>query len=73
VCERDDQDVASPYCAKLLINDTLVASGRGVDEITAFFRLADTVHAQGLSDGSVLFMTTLTRDWSEYKRRTTER
>jgi hypothetical protein len=64
VCERDDRDPAAPFQATLLIGDEPVASARGVDEVTAFARLAEAVAA----DGRVLGMVRLMRRWRESGR-----
>jgi hypothetical protein len=61
VCERDDRDPAAPSHASLLIGDEPVASARGVDEVSAFARLAEDVGA----DGRVLGMVGLMRRWRE--------
>ena len=73
VCERDNQDAASPFCAKLLIKDDQVASARGIDEMTAFANLIETLHARGIAEGRALGFEALMRAWSEYKRRSTDR
>jgi len=66
VCQRDDLDAPSPYCAKLLIDDEPVASARGVNEVTAFARLAEMVDTQDIAGagGGVLGMIALMRRWS---------
>jgi hypothetical protein len=73
VCERDNLDTASPYCARLLIDDKTVVSARGTDELTAFVRLTETIHAQGIKEGGVLALVALMRGWGQHKRSSTER
>jgi hypothetical protein len=64
VCERDGRDAARPFHAQLLIGDVQVASARGVDEVTAFARLAEAVAA----DGRVLGLVGLLRRWRGSER-----
>ena len=73
VCERDNQDAASPYCARLLVDDKTVVSARGADELTAFIRLSETIHTQGINEGGVLAFVALMRQWGQYKGGSTER
>ena len=55
-CERDDNDAAAPFFATLMIGEQLIASGHGVDEVTAYAALVDDLDRQGIADGSVLGM-----------------
>jgi hypothetical protein len=61
VCERDDNEPDSPFCAKLLIGEEVIASGRGVDEVAAYGALVAALDRQGIRDGNVLGMHDLMR------------
>ena len=61
ICERDEKDLAEPFCARLTIGDELIASGRGVDEVMAYAALVNTLDRQGITDGHVLGMQALMR------------
>jgi hypothetical protein len=49
------------FCATLLIDDEPIASGRGVDEVSAYAALVEALSLKGIVDGSVLGMQGLMR------------
>ena len=60
-CERDDEDPAAPFIAMLKINDEVIASGRGADEVAAYAALVNALDQNGIADGHVLGMQDLMR------------
>ena len=60
-CERDSDNLSAPFCATLLIDDEPIASGRGVDEVSAYAALVEALSLKGIVDGSVLGMQALMR------------
>jgi hypothetical protein len=61
MCKRDSNNPSAPFCATLLIDDEPIASGRGVDEVSAYAALVEALSVKGIVDGSVLGMQVLMR------------
>jgi hypothetical protein len=69
LCERDDEDAIAPFRATMLLDNHVVASARGVDEMTAFAHLADLLASHRIADGGVLGFQRFMCDWTALTRR----